>query len=484
MIYIFVLILVIVLTLVGIGLVLYQKNVKVASSSTSVNINNPGYKMFVDLETTQKKRDEFRKMVPSYVSKDVYKDISNKADRDKKFLEDYFYLLDLAIRAYQSNPKGDIMSNEAYLPVLAWAKFSIDYDKYVRALDAKAIESRFASTYGKTPNIEGTMKFLRSVQDSYSKDPAAFNKAIFGDTVSQESLVPKCSSYSPVEKTVYQEVYVTRASTDVCSYGMQKNSYAGLPKDVLVRKLPADFWMLLRIAVNVSLDKPSFENVMTQQKYLPVLVFSKFVVNNHDLLKSLPDDITSMYVSQNSDLLAKPESLKIIDTFVSRYRSNPSEIDAIVYKACTSAGVAQKETPKPAKKDPNSYLLLPTTQRNQAIMYDFLNVFKNAVESIVTNKASLLKVYQSRKSDVEFLNIYEFVPALIYAKFIEDNKEYLNQVDPNERKQMLTSLYPDFMTNERFYTQGIHVQVFLIIASNLYDGSPRDVDIAIYGTLS
>jgi hypothetical protein len=435
------------------------------------------------LDSTQKKRDEFRKMVPSYVSKDVYKDISNKTDRDKKFLDDYFYLLDLAIRAYQSNPKGDVMKNESLLPVLVWAKFSADYDKYTRALDVNVYETRFKSVYGKTPDIDVTMKFLWSVQDMYSKDPGTVNKIIFGDMVSQESIVPKCSSYSPVEKTVYQEVYVTKAGNDVCYYGLQKNAYTGMANDVLVRKLSADYWLLLRLAVNASLDKPSFENVMKQEKYVPILVFSKFAVMNQGLVKSLPQDITNMYISQNSDLLAKAESLKLIDTVVARYKINPEEIDDIIYKACMSAGAVQQEARKPAKKDPNSYLLLPTEQRNEVIMYDFLNVFKSAVESLVTNKDELLKVYQSRKSDADYLKIYTFLPALIYAKFIEDNKDYLNQVDPNQRKQMLETLYPDFTTNDRFYVQGTHIQVFLIIASNLYNGSQRDVDIAIYGTL-
>lgn len=489
MLYIVVLVLVVVTTLVGIGLVLYHRSVSngVASKRAGTDIGNPGYKMYLDLESSQKRREEFRKLVPSYVSKDVYKGIENKGERDKRFLDDYFYLLDLAIRSYQANPKGtsEVMAREEYLPVLAWAKFSADYDKYTRALDVSAYEARFKSTYGNTPGIDATMKFLRSVQDAYGSDPAAFNAAIFGGPVSGESLVPGCASYAPKDRVVYQEVYITKPSTDICLYALQNNAYSGLPKEVMVRRLPSDFWMLLRIAVDTyESTKPSFQDAMTQEKCAPMLVFARFAAVNRDYVKSLPSDIAGMYASQNVDILSKTEAMRFIDSLVARYRSNPAEIDAILYKRCTATGAQRDDVPKPAKKEPNSYLLMPAEQRNEAVLYDFLNVFKSAVESIVSNKEALFKTYQARRSEVDLLKMYEFVPALLYAKFIEDNKQYLNQIDPNLRKQQVVSLYPDFTTNDRFYVQGLHAQVFLIIASNLYIQSPRNVDLAVYGTLS
>ena len=487
MLYIFILVVVVLMTIVGVGLFLYHRSVSnsVASKNASGDITNPGYKMFLDLESSQKKRDEFRRLVPSYVSKDVYKDIPSKQDRDKRFLDDYLYMLDLAIRSYQANPGGvsEVLSRAEYLPVLAWAKFSVDYDKYTRALDAGTFDTRFKSTYGQVPNIDAAMAFLRSVQDMYSTDPRAFNTAIFGDRVTQESRVPSCQSYAPKDRVVYQEVYISKPSTDICLYALQNNAYAGLQKDVLSRRLLADFWMLMRLAVNAYEDgKPSFQAVLAQQKFSPILVFAKFVNVNKAYIDGLPEDMRVAYFSQNADILSKSEALKLVDTFVSRYKTNPEEIDRILYKGCTVG--TQQEAPKPAKKDPNSYLVMPAEQRNEAVLYDFLEVFKNAVESIVANKTTLFSLYQSRKSDVEFLQAYEFVPALLYAKFVEDNKEYLNQIDPTLRKQQLTALYPDFTTSERFYVQGIHAQVFLIIASNLYIGSPRDVDIAIYGRSS
>lgn len=495
MIYILVLVLVIITTLVGIALVFYEKNTKknVSSNTAPVSISNPGYKMFVDLESQHKKMEEFRKIVPSYVSKDIYKEIPVKTDRDKKFLDDYFYLLDLAIRSYQANPKNvsEIMTKEVYLPILVWAKFTVDYDKYLRSVDASVLEKRFISIYGKTPNINATMSLLRSVQDIYIKDHSSINRVIFGSSVTQESLIPRCNSYEPVEKIVYQELHITKPSTDVCSYAMHNNTYLTLPKEVQVRKFPADFWMLLRLAIKTYEDnKPTFDNVMKQEKYITILVFSRFAVKNQDFVNSLPSEITNMYISQNSDLLAKKEAMKFIDTFVIRYKANPSEIDAIIYKqchqntSCNQDSASVGKTQEPVKKESNSYISLPVEQRNAAVMYDFLNVFKNAVEAILSNKAEMLNAYKARKSDTEFLKLYSFTPALLYAKFIEDNKDYLNQVDPIQRKQQLVTLYPDFMTNERFYIEGVHIQVFLIIASNLYIGSPRNVDLAIYGTVS
>jgi hypothetical protein len=145
---------------------------------------------------------------------------------------------------------------------------------------------------------------------------------------------------------------------------------------------------------------------------------------------------------------------------------------------------AESQIVQPLKKDSTDYAIMPIDARNQAVLKDLKDYFKNAIEALLASKEQLYDLYVVRKTDNEFLKVRNFVPVLQYAKFLEDNKTYLDQVNPTDKSNVLQQLYPDFNSNMIFYVQGMHIQTFIIIASNLYNTVPSDVNHVIYPQFS
>ena len=125
-----------------------------------------------------------------------------------------------------------------------------------------------------------------------------------------------------------------------------------------------------------------------------------------------------------------------------------------------------------------TYSTLTNEARNEMVIKDFLNLYETTIESLETNKDELYNIYQNRMTDFEFLNVYAFRPVLIYAKYIEDNRELINQID-QQIQDVIAQKYPDLNSNPRYFVSQLHVETFILIATNLYSTSPTEVDNAL-----
>lgn len=457
------------------GLILYFRSIKITSVNTNLSISNPNYIVYQEMETNAKKRDDIRKLVPTYVSKDIYKDISNRND---VFLNDYFYLLDLALRCYYDNTSdisNNLKNNEKYIPVLVFCKFIVDYDSYVRDIPKDTIKNRFASLYG--DRTEG-MKFLDTIATDYEHNKDSFNHIIFEKYYKHESnqnIIPKCIASEPVKQSQTQPIQASCNNNQplACKHVKQyllEDIYKNMSKDKIEPALKEHFNILLTSAIN-NLDK-SIPISLENNKFIDTWIFAKYVIMYDDYITRF-DDIVQ--IKDNID------SFDTIMSFVSKsvlnYNSLVKSINNFLVKNCGFNGINSVQSESHAMIQ--NMNMMSADGRNTNMLDTLINLFKTAISTLITNKTDLFKRYQTRNSDTEFLRISTFKPVLEYAKFIEDNKAYLNQIDPTAQKAAFSNLYQDFLTSDKFYVNGMHLQLFILLASNIYLSYPDDVNKAL-----
>lgn len=384
------------LLMITIGVLYYYKSVKLPEAvHVSTHIDNPGRVTLQEMQVEENHREEIRKLIPTYVSKDIYKAINDKQKRNQQVANDYFYLLDLAVACYFAN-KTDIqtnaMNNEKYIPVLVFSKYIIDYEFYIADVPADVMKNRFNEKYSKTPGIDDAMKFLNNLASMYKKDKRSYNFVIF-------------------EK---------------------------------------------------------FAKVVSQEATCPGAFYMQ------------PAAVSAGALAVAQESIKLPSATTTTNTTTSITPQTPTApTNTPVYTS--TSGETAKVTNKPGLVQQESYLTVNSANRNNVVLQDFLKIYKLAIETCVTNKHDFFALYESRKTDAEFLNVGAFIPVLAYAKYIEDNQKHINNIDPVVLRNAINNLYPNFLRDQRFYVQGTHIQVFIILASNLYDSNSYEVNQLLLG---
>jgi len=126
--------------------------------------------------------------------------------------------------------------------------------------------------------------------------------------------------------------------------------------------------------------------------------------------------------------------------------------------------------------DNYNYQNLSKDQLSNTVLNDYMESYKDAINTLVVNKYELNQVYKNRKTDLEFLNVGNFIPVLKFTKYIEDYKIYIEQINQNDLQNAINNTYPNYMTDPKFKVGSLHIQVFMILASNLYNTNPTDVN--------
>jgi hypothetical protein len=513
-----------------IGLSIYQYK-RFKTTPININIKNAGYSVYQEQITEQERIAKLKKYVPDYVNKDIYVDLK-KDERTKKILQDYFYLLSMAIQTYFKN-KEDILINlkkkEIYLPVLVFIKYEYDYSVYIRDIPTDVIDKMYRDTYGKIDCIEEAGAFLHKLSIAYVKNRKEYDDIIYHKfynkklDINTSATCPTATCHSIDSKssgeTVYGERLVMPLSL-ICEYKknyIDTNPFSLLPLDVRRTKF---------LDVSIEMYKLAFENysknlmfynnvidkfnknedtsaILFENKFCEdMLLTLQFFLLYGDYVEEIPIEFSQGKLIENDLDLRLPKYKSFIDTLFTcimicvvnndafeKYLNSIDCTTPVYYTYTTVTGPSITDIPKPgilpiieqeAPLDRSLYYLtLTIDDRSRVILEDFVIILKNAVDAIVTNKVDFYKVYINITTGNEFLYMPKFIPVLKYAKFIKDNNQYMTEIDETLKTQAIDTLYPDFNSDSKFYIQGTHAQVFLILANSLYETEQNNVNKAI-----
>ena len=328
-------------------------------------------------------------------------------------------------------------------------------------------------TFGSS--ADETVEFCTKLSIVYNKNKQAYDNYLFyalrKDTMynfdylspaPQVMQAPKKEEKCPVVQQEQSE------SINYCQY-ISIDRYEALSVNEQISSLLDDYKLLSSQALKSYDSSASKSNVEKEQKYFPILAFINFSFTYGAKYKNIlpQDEIDSINAeSEKTNQIA----YDFIQDLALRYWMDQQKLADIINRTCS------QQQPNQSTK---SYVLLSSDERNQTVLQNSINLLKIAVESIIANKQELYKVYEQRKSDSEFLNVYSFVPVLVYVKYIEDNKDVLNQIDPLIQQDVLNKTLLNFTTDPKYYVQDLHAQVFILIGSNLYTLNPSGVNKAI-----
>lgn len=512
-----------VIVLVIVSVVVYLEYKAMSVKSEILVIKKP-----IDVYNKVNVDSEWRRtksvIIPSYVSKDEYKDIKDMATRNKRVFTDYFYLLDLAIRSYYECDINNYKTDRKCLPILVFAKYAIDYDSYIRNINPADYKKEFDAKYSKMPNVLKIMDFLNKAAIDYSYDKDGFNAIIF-DISRGGASEPSCKLASN-ERIIYQEKIVEKPyilqnslGCNIIKMYTDADIYKDMSLDARNTSILSDVVVVLKAAIRNYHDyevdirnllqslqvnplqgtcnKTSDNNsaLYDSEKYLRILAAVKYLLMYDNYIEMIPasqrDVILQQFESETAafDALSQiifytlfdmPGFMTAVNGMYSKYCNKLEEVKPQPCIQPVSNCAVSTPNVQPLKKEATDYAIMPTEARNKAVLTNLGEYFKNAIETLVSAKEQLYEIYKNRKTDKEFLQIKNFVPVLQYAKFIEDNKVYLDQISPTDKTTVLKTLYPDFDNNQIFYVQGLHVQMFIIIATNLYTTIPFDVNNVIF----
>ena len=224
---------------------------------------------------------------------------------------------------------------------------------------------------------------------------------------------------------------------------------------------------------------------------ISIYVFAKYIVDNSVYISDIPATTMKEQFDAKYKNIDTKEAMKYLNEVATLYRQDKNKINRIIFgemsvnqaqcpscvlntikpevvyvtkqEACPKVTTTQEVMRKPA------LALKPTLEQ-------FVSLFKTAVDCLVTNKTDFYNLYQNRLSNLEFLKVPKFAPVLAYAKYLEDNQHALNMIDPIQQRDALDAAVPQFFTNRIYYVQGIHVQLFIILATELYQTNPTEVN--------
>lgn len=352
--------------LIVFGIFLYYKYFKTEADKVyDIKLNDSVQNLLV-LDELKNHRNQMKMLIPTYLSDDIYKDIQDKSLRNDIVLRDYFYLLDLANRAYHNGNTtvANVLQDEKYLPIAVFGKYIVDYEHYISDVPSEKMKAEFQSKFSLVPDIMEVMKFLNQVSQMYKDDRRSFDFVIFekyAKVISDTNTCPSC--------TIKQEY----------------------------------------IYVNV-----------------PVPVIQEQTTTNRQ-----PTNMTQ------------------------------------------SETVTQPETPKP--------ILSPNVEaiKGASLLEQFVDVYSKAIMALVQHKVEFYNLYHTKQTDVDFIRNANFAFVLRYTKFLADNQTQIDQLDQTEVMKYMKLAAPNFMTDDLYTINGMHVQVFIILASNLYQSNRLEVNKAL-----
>jgi hypothetical protein len=454
-------------------------------------ITNPGSKLINNINIEQEQKLNKRKVIPEYVSKDYYKDITDKQTRINQVTTDYFYLLDMALATYYAN-KDDIyvnvMTKDIYLPVLVFVKYISDNEVYIYEVPSDKLKTTFDTKYKNILDITSAMKFLNELANNYKSDKKTFNDLIFGkyvfSNVTYPNIIVQERKVVEIKEIIKQDACkqeackqeaIKAASTDttcvilpgmpnntcLCPIGYvskNNNCVVGVPDYTQAQSYNYKY----EDFNNKCSVKDYIYDPMTTNQFRSDLSQTDPIFQQISICRSIncPSDFNTVGNSCTKQINNK--NLTILKPI---YLSIPISFD------------------KSQQQSDNTYdyNTLPNDIRNKTVLTDYINLYKAAIDILVINKFEFYQVYQNRTTDVEFLNLVNFIPVLKFAKYTEDNKLYIEQLSQSDLQNEINNAYPNFMKDPKFKVQGIHIQIFIILASNLYNSNPTECNQAILG---
>jgi hypothetical protein len=266
-------------------------------------------------------------------------------------------------------------------------------------------------------------------------------------------------------------------------------------KEVRNMQLLNDLFYLLDIIITHNVNE---KNIMSN---LHILVGAKFLIDYEIYLDNVnPEKFKLEFEKRYANKPGASVAWDSVRQASVMYKANKAHYDKIIF-----SGVPQ-EMPFPTLKPPDVIIPVsantvvtptkntnvigtsltrgelevkpPSVIRNDDINTSLLHLYKKAIEALINNKETFYKIYKKRKTDAEFLNVPSFAPVILYVKFLEENKENTN-INPTIVKEGMNKLFPNFTTDERYFVHDMHIQTFLVLASNLYVYSASETNMSL-----
>jgi hypothetical protein len=234
MIYLFVIIFLAIIIITVISFLIYYKIIKNNSNTSNKLIINNNSDIYSKIQDEKRHLNDLSIIIPSYVSIDTYKSITNINERNTKVLNDYFSLLDLAIKCFFQNDPDivtNVKENEKYIPVLVFSKFVIDYNSYISVISNQEFKTKFDSLYSNVDRILEAMLFLDSIITLYNNNKNDINYVIFDkynrNTPINYSLVPsydfKIDNTNQLKQTTFNNTIISNSVNQVTQEVKQEN---------------------------------------------------------------------------------------------------------------------------------------------------------------------------------------------------------------------------------------------------------------------
>jgi hypothetical protein len=223
-------------------------------------------------------------------------------------------------------------------------------------------------------------------------------------------------------------------------------------------------------------------NLLEDPRNLPILVYAKFV---SDYQLYLGANVKANIDFLNQIVVFYKDNRELVNGTL--FKKHQWVAQEMISKTCAVAAAvtqpgAAAAVPGAAVAAGAAAAAVPTQPVPRSIQHELsrlMDIYKTAIQTLVTHKVMFYDVYKNRNTDLVFLNIPKFAPVLLYAKYIEDNKQQIESIDPIIKREAFSKLFPNFTEDQTYYVQGLHIQAFIILASNLYNIYRSDFNAAL-----
>lgn len=300
-----------------------------------------------------------------------------------------------------------------------------------------------------------------------------------------------------VDEQAYQREQMRMLIPTYLSYDIYKDI---TNKQQRIDQIIIDYFYLLDLANKTyhSTTAPIVKDSLLQdEKYLPIIVFAKYIVDNEQYISDVPAEKMKAEFQQRFSMVSDMTTvMQFLNEVSQTYRNNKSSFDNVIFEKYVQVISDKNTCPScitlPEQESPtmgetfNQPVTQPETIATQvaiaptmSLLEQFVDVYSKTIAALVQHKVEFYNLYQTKQTDADFIKNANFGFVLRYAKFIYDNQTQIDQLDQTEVMKHMMLAAPNYMTDPIYSINGMHVQSFIILASNLYQTNRSEVNLAL-----
>lgn len=279
-----------------------------------VDLSNHSYGSSVELSKEAERRSRIEAALPFLLSSDSYKSIEDRSARTDVIKSDYLKLFDAALQCYKSNASslktvGSAFERDSYLPMLAFAKYAVDYEEYLRVANLESeLKKRYAGE-----SLRDASSYFDKLIEEYRRDPRAFDVAVFDVLSAPMDAVLPSGSLAKAAQNHYSDRI--SSSCELYEKLTQQDPYKTMTRDVRNVVFMRD---LESAIVNA---KASYDG--SKKDMLAFWVLCKLLIDHRIYLDGVPKDVFDESWARVKPLLSDV-FLAYLNGIIDRYsKSNP-----------------------------------------------------------------------------------------------------------------------------------------------------------------